>query len=84
MGFNSGLKGLKYYNCNMIRPPFVHLQGVYINYIYETWILFKYIRVQLGSYNVTQLECCSRDINLIKYSICSSYYTCIGMQMYIS
>jgi hypothetical protein len=73
---------LKYYNSNMFRLSSGHLQGVHINYMYKKRGFYIKIMLKLGFDVVKWLEGCSNCINLMKYSICSGSYKCIGFSMF--
>lgn len=49
---------LKFYNSDIFRPSSSHIQGVHINCMHKTYILFKYIRLKLGFGFVRWLEVC--------------------------
>ena len=52
--------------------------------MYKTSNPCKSVRLKLGFDVVRWLEGCSRDIKLVKYSVCSGSYKYIGLQMFIS
>jgi hypothetical protein len=49
---------LKFYNSDIFRHSSGHIQGVHINCMYKTHVLFKYVRLKLGFGVVRWLEVC--------------------------
>ena len=64
----------------MLRPPSGLLEEMNFNYNYKTLISCKQIWLNL----VRWLEGCSREINLMNYSVFSGSYTRIGLKIFLS
>ena len=65
----------------MFRPASGNLQEMHINYMHKILILCKYTILNLGVNAIRRFEGYSRDTIVFKYSVCSGFYKCTGLQL---